>query len=347
MDEGTDEQQQWKMLFDQGKTQGLSPGQMGVDSRGVDPNFGPLPMSELERWKRQIEGMITSGNPVLQKEGLSMLAQYRQQANSSIRDERTSGIKEYEYALSQGFRGSFQEWLALNPKGTTVNIGDKGFSSNDTLVDENGNIVPIPPTMTRTQAAEQGLTYGNEQTAEEAKQSAAINTAQADLERLQTLLTDHGADLSGPAGLVKEFRGGSSIAGSILNAAIDYTIGPMSPADVEALSTSLGLSNTILQAYRGAQVGPTEQILFNKQLPIPGQPREVLMANIERSKRNLALLQALKKQNRGFYGSAEYNLLMSEADPKTRAEVEAAIRKDKSNSKGVKNGPAPGQVWEN
>lgn len=45
------------------------------------PSFqGP---SELERWKRQIDAMVTSGNPTLVKQGLASLGNYRDKATAS------------------------------------------------------------------------------------------------------------------------------------------------------------------------------------------------------------------------------------------------------------------------
>lgn len=340
IDEGSYEQQKWKELFDQNKIranrfrpnsdknerllEGVSPGQAiaNADEEGnaapifLGSSVKPQPMSELERWKRQVDGLIQSGNPVLQKEGLSMIAQYRQQANATPSDSRTSGMKEYEYAVSQGYQGTFQEWLALNPKGVNIKIGenDKPLSGTEWIVGPDGQKIPIPVGATPNQmsAMYPGATYGEQPTADEAKMEGAIASAQTELNQLEDLIITHGADISGVQGLIKEWRGGSTIAGSIANAALSVIKGPMSPQDVAALTLSLGLSNTILQAYRGAQVGPMEQILFNKQLPVPGQPPEVLMSNIKRSQQNLAMLQKLRREKRGFYGSEEHRRMLAE-----------------------------------
>ena len=339
MQQGEDEEQQWRKMFDQAKLtptgrpnpldetgttlEHVSPAQLYGNPKAGDGNMKPLPMPEIERWKQEIDGLIMSGNPVLQEQGLSMLAAYRQQANSTVKDDRTSKIKEYQFAVSQGYQGSFQEWLALNPTGTTVNIGEKGFTGSDILRDREGNIVPVDPMMTRQEASEKGYTYGSRPATEESRRSSAITMAQNDLDRLQQIMVESNADISGWQGLIKEWRTGSTVAGTLANTLLKGLGSNPSPEDIQALSLSAGLSNTILQAYRGAQVGPMEQIMFNKQLPVPGQDRKLFEQNMIRTKRNLEMLQRFQKTDRGFYGSAEYNQMYREADPETKREMKA------------------------
>jgi hypothetical protein len=72
--EGAQEGQQWDEQFKNAQSQGLSPSQAGLD------NYEAPGSSPLERWKRQIDGMMKSGNPVLQKQAMSEMTQYRTQA---------------------------------------------------------------------------------------------------------------------------------------------------------------------------------------------------------------------------------------------------------------------------
>ena len=69
--------------------------------------------SPMERWQKQIDGLINSGNPVLQKKGMDMLgvAQKEAATGGSITDSRTTNTKEYEYAVGQGYGGTLEEWM--------------------------------------------------------------------------------------------------------------------------------------------------------------------------------------------------------------------------------------------
>lgn len=120
MDEGTMEEQQWRKLFDRADRAGISPAGL-YDPEAGQMRVEPQPISELDRWKNQIDGLIQSGNPVLQQEGLSMLAQYRAHASSPTTDPRTSTQKDYEMAVSQGYQGSFVDYKReFGNKGTTI-----------------------------------------------------------------------------------------------------------------------------------------------------------------------------------------------------------------------------------
>ena len=55
------------------------------------------------------------------------------------------------------------------------------------------------------------------------------------------------------------------------------------------------LSNTMLALMRGAQVGPQEQAIFERQLPVMGQDENVFRSNLAATKRNLEYLTDLYK----------------------------------------------------
>jgi hypothetical protein len=72
------------------------------------------------------------------------------------------------------------------------------------------------------------------------------------------------------------------------------------PLEADALSIEQNLSNQLLNALRGAQVGPKEQELFNKSLPQIDQPKPLFRANVDTTMRNLATLQRKAAQQRPF-----------------------------------------------
>jgi len=108
------EDEQWKDAFHAVKAGGGSPSALHDPTSGQ--SFQPEGPSELERWKSQIDGLITSGNPVLQQQGLKMISQYRNRATSpeSKTDTRANAVKEYMFARENGYKGSFTDYKLLN-----------------------------------------------------------------------------------------------------------------------------------------------------------------------------------------------------------------------------------------
>ncbi len=92
----------------------------------------------VTRWQHQIDGMITSGNPTLQQEGLRQLSQYHQRATAATTSEAPSSVKEFQYARDNGYQGSYPDWKQLNKSGgnnVTVRVGDndKPMSISDSM----------------------------------------------------------------------------------------------------------------------------------------------------------------------------------------------------------------------
>lgn len=78
--------------------------------RGIDPQeMTDLQQDPMERWRQEVQAMIQSGDPTLQQAGLNHIAQYRQM--SGQRTDDTTDIKNYNFAVKNGYKGSFPEWL--------------------------------------------------------------------------------------------------------------------------------------------------------------------------------------------------------------------------------------------
>lgn len=79
----------------------------------------------MTRWGDQINAMITSGNPVLQQQGLGMLQDYMtKSAAGPSANSMPAAVKEYQYAVkNDGFTGTFQDWKeAMKSGGTNINL---------------------------------------------------------------------------------------------------------------------------------------------------------------------------------------------------------------------------------
>lgn len=103
--EGAYEDQQWNNKFAAGQAQGVAPGEM------FDPQTGqgaPEGMSPIDRWRTQIDAMMASENPALQKKGLEMLSAQQQRATSPKAREAsqpamsTAGKMAVEMGLTPG-----------------------------------------------------------------------------------------------------------------------------------------------------------------------------------------------------------------------------------------------------
>lgn len=81
------------------------------------------------------------------------------------------------------------------------------------------------------------------------------------------------------------------IMGRMLRAKASLPGDNLTPEEADVLSIEQQLSNQLLQAMRGAQVGPQEQARFDKQLPRVDQPDALFRANISNTMRNLDGLQ--------------------------------------------------------
>lgn len=115
----------------------------------------------------------------------------------------------------------------------------------------------------------------------EAKQAGQGEIANLMMDEIQTLLDSGELDPSDP--LTWARSKGSTIP--ILSKFIDMT-----PKEAKAHSNIEGLSNLVLAMIRGAQVGPEEQKLFDRQLPKLGQDKEVFAQNLANTKRNIATM---------------------------------------------------------
>lgn len=75
----------------------------------------------IERAQDEISAMILSGDPTLQSRGLQMYGSIQPTSDSS-----TAAIKEYQYAVSQGYQGTFKDWKEAQKSGTNISVSTGG-----------------------------------------------------------------------------------------------------------------------------------------------------------------------------------------------------------------------------
>lgn len=147
----------------------LQPGQEREDMvvGGDDP---------LVRMREELNAMIGSGDPALQTKALNLMGNYFDKstavANSS---SAPTAVKEYQFAKTQGFEGSFQDWKAAQK---TKMFESKRVGHNDQFQDKHGNRVSVPAGTTLAEVEAQGLYPYKPVSADSAGKVAMLETAQ-------------------------------------------------------------------------------------------------------------------------------------------------------------------------
>lgn len=269
--------------------------------------------SPIEQWKIRLGAMMESANPVLQEQAMKEMQSQAQEEVKPPKDPKRSNSA--QIAVDLGYvpgTKAFNDFVKAHAMkaGTSVTIaaGTKPMKREDalSLVDRDGQPVMNPPVdLTPDGAAARGWTYGNKATEGEAKSDAAFEASQEMLARLTELTSaEGGANVTGIAGVLDDYRSANTLAGSAIDTLMNVLGAPMSPQNAEAHSITKNLASQLIQAMRGAQVGPLEIEQFVKQLPVAGQPPAVFEANKIVTERNLALINERMAKSRGRAGMA-------------------------------------------
>jgi len=153
----------------------------------------------------------------------------------------------------------------------------------------------------------------------EANKIAQTKSSISIINDLRNLMTSKNApDIGSIGNFVNEMKAGTGITGVLTRMVTD----PLTEKQAQLLSKTEALSNQIIQAMRGAQVGPAEQERFERQLPRAGQPRVLFMENLEQSEKNLKLLNNEIKRLRKFDLSNDIKEINNIPRPKTQADFD-------------------------
>jgi hypothetical protein len=222
-------------------------------------------------------------------------------------------------------------WYGLNKQSMRVEpIPQAGqFTKYKTVqsTDERGMPITelVAPSLLGGQTLQPRITVGSKTTLpteSESKSIAQSESALRDLQRLQALTQQPGGPEIGPsAELMRDIKTFPVIGD--LAERMGYGL---STNDAQVVSLTTALSNQLLAAMRGAQVGPEEQKKFEKQLPMPGQPRKLFEANLLATKRNLIEVNERKKQLRGI--NAPQGIQNKSVTEMTDEELQAIINGD-------------------
>lgn len=150
--------------------------------------------SPLEQWRMRLGAMMESGNPVLQKQAISEMQAQSKQESTPATSTTSDAVKQYEYAVGQGYNGTFAQWKKDNKgAGTTVNVNgaaEKPYSISDLknikYLDEFGGGEVLPGTYPSEVKGKVGLR--NAVSGESSGKLAMMNTSQNEFPLIDELL---------------------------------------------------------------------------------------------------------------------------------------------------------------
>lgn len=293
----------------------------------------------IERYKKQIDAMVGSSNPVLQAEGLKQLIKYQDSQSKGPADNRTNNMKlaterfpnnagarmryfddlnktaeDRNFASakaggSPAAQGTKQEWLDRSGKVTRnmqVYNPDAPFNINDIdkLRDpQKRKVKDIPLGISNRQLADQGYTLAapsSVPTADEGERMASTANLIDMAGQMRVILA---SDDTGPVSdLLTAWRS----AGGVFGAGTDLFLDTFG-IDVSVANRA---KNTLFQAYLttygkaiyGANISEKETARLESMLPGPGQSKKTQLANLYITERNLRYLQARREyfRQRGY-----------------------------------------------
>ena len=315
-----------------------SRGQAAIPSNAVSSanpalNMQPIMQNQSGQWidnpdfqyaKPKVEGSGYLGGPMDQSAKIAMMAKMM---GSKFPTLQSAGAKSFGDLMKPGAKAKGETPTTLmknlsamgleqgspeynsaianylkKPGGSTINVNTANpfVKPSDVIRDAEGNYIPTPIGTRLQDLTGKGYTYGKPLSDTAIKTKASMEVSSRMLNEIQSM-SDAGTDVSGIKGFISELRTGTDIGSVAANAILNELDQPMTPEHAKMVATTTSLGNQLLQAFRGAAVGPAEKIDFIKQLPTPGQPRAVFLKNIELTRRNLQqLADVTEGESRGI-----------------------------------------------
>jgi len=198
------------------------------------------------------------------------------------------------------------QWWGLNKNSQQVEqipMGSDSFTKYKTVQSTNSKGMPITelvsPALLNSQSNNARITVGQKNTLPTEGEAKSISQAELGvniISRLKTQRSKKNSPTIGPTADLYRDAKTLPIIGSGL-----HMIGQgLSKDEASLMTDTTALSNILLAAMRGAQVGPEEQAKFEKQLPMPGQPDALFDSNLKATEQNLMFINQRKKELRGI-----------------------------------------------
>ena len=207
----------------------------------------------IERAQDEISAMILSGDPTLQSRGLQMYGSIQPTSDSS-----TAAIKEYQYAVSHGYKGTFKDWKEAQKGGTTVNVNSSNVDKPVTISDLSKLTMPdgspVPPGTTYGQLRDMGATLA--QTQPQAKSGTSADIIGTNLQLLRDSIDADSSPIRG-AGTV--LRTAPGVMGSMVNAAMTASGYPMNDKAVDFNTSVRTITGHVTNLMNGAGASEGER----------------------------------------------------------------------------------------
>jgi hypothetical protein len=173
-------------------------------------------------------------------------------------------------------------------------------------------------------------------TAEEAQKMGNVAASMEQLGWLEDAIINDKIDLFNIEGQWKGLLSAPTGIGPMLRSGIEAAKGvpgkvgetaealDVSPAEAEALARFESVSNVVLQAFRGAQVGPLEQARFERMLPKAGQSKQQMLANLRNVREAIELAHWYQRSAR------DPSFAINNPKPQVSKKVEEVFSRDEN-----------------
>lgn len=148
--------------------------------------------SPVERMNDQINAMVLSGDPQLQARGLNLVGTIKPKEQAT-----PASIQQYQYAVGQGYGGTYMDYLKATKGGTVINVG--GNQRGAYLTTEEKEQGGLDPNAAYTWTKDGPKPV---QTSKQSEEQKPINVA-------ETTVGDLNSMLFGDDGLLKNYQSGT------------------------------------------------------------------------------------------------------------------------------------------
>lgn len=265
----------------------------------------------LQRWQDQVNGMITSGDPTLMKEGLAQLSQYNQRATQPMSgSDAPSAVKEWQALRAQGDDISLKDYLREKQSrgGTTVKV-QVGQAAKEIPYTDLKNFVwpdgsPVMPGTTGQQLIDGGARPI------QSEQQRVAGAGGDVLEQSTEGMTDTAAAAVGtPAeNVLNELRTRPGLIGELADMGLNLAGVPMKEAPAKFINYRASVVQQTVKLMSGASATDQEKSDYQRMLPKLTEPLDVQLIKIKQAndfadaiiERNIAAGIAPASARRGY-----------------------------------------------
>lgn len=297
------------------RTQGISPiGTGGLASLADNPNVsGVTSMAKnpqfqkalqeaedpLNRWKKQINLMMQSGNSTLQNQAMGMMSDYQKRATAPQASSEQKWSDPARRAIEIGLKPGTKEFRNFVERATfKKNYAEPVASASDSKTLIYPNREPVIAGTPMSEVYKRGALP---------KADSGETTKMAQLEGLNYSIGKlddlfEGSDINFDdqlSGLVANFRTSGNMVGDAADYLLNQAGERITPDQAEYISHIKSVNSQMLNLLSGAAATDTEYDRVRSQLPQLGQGKELFESNMKKTKENFRILSERWNKSRG------------------------------------------------